>query len=121
MNTEVLTMEEAADLLRLGSGTVRRLVQRGELPGRKFGQQWRFSRQALLSLLEQPPSDQARVPLASPSGDPLTAALVAALAARSPAPDPTRYQPLTDAENVSEGTEEEEAAVWAALSKATWE
>lgn len=120
MNGEVLTLEEASELLRLGAGTVRRLAQRGELPGRKLGQQWRFSRQALLGCLAQP----AFTPLpAVPNPvleDPLRAALVVALGSPSSPPDPGRYQPLLEEEDVAEGTEEEEAAVWAALSEPAW-
>lgn len=45
---EVLTLEEAAQLLRVDEKTVRDLAARGELPGRKLGRAWRFSRAALL-------------------------------------------------------------------------
>lgn len=49
--TDVLTLREAAELLRLGSATVRNQAQRGLLPGRSVGRQWRFHRQALLDWL----------------------------------------------------------------------
>jgi excisionase family DNA binding protein len=48
---EVLTAEQLAALLQLDVDTVRRLVARGELPGRKVGGHWRFSRKAVLEWL----------------------------------------------------------------------
>ncbi len=41
---KLLTVREAAKLLRLGEITVYRLVQRRQLPGFKVGGSWRFSR-----------------------------------------------------------------------------
>lgn len=49
---EVLTVEEAAVLLRLSAYTVRELARKGKLPARKIGGEWRFSRKALLELVE---------------------------------------------------------------------
>jgi excisionase family DNA binding protein len=51
---DVLTIAEAARLLRVGESTVRELAARGEVPGRKLGRQWRFSRRALLEWLGAP-------------------------------------------------------------------
>jgi len=48
---EVLTLEEAAALLRLPVEAVRASAVAGDLPGRAFGDEWRFSRAALLSWL----------------------------------------------------------------------
>jgi excisionase family DNA binding protein len=48
---EVLTTEQLAALLQLDLETVRKLAARGEIPGRKVGGQWRFSRQAVLDWL----------------------------------------------------------------------
>lgn len=48
---EVLNVQEAADLLHVSVWTVRDLAHRGELPARKVGRSWRFSRQALLDYL----------------------------------------------------------------------
>jgi excisionase family DNA binding protein len=48
---EVLTVEQLAALLQLEVDAVRRLAARGELPGRKVGGHWRFSRQAVLEWL----------------------------------------------------------------------
>ena len=48
---EVLTLGEAAELLRVDQATVSELAERGELPGRKLGRSWRFSRRAVLDWL----------------------------------------------------------------------
>ena len=48
-DTEVLTSEEAADLLRVSTKTVLALARRGELPGEKVGRAWRFVRADLLN------------------------------------------------------------------------
>ena len=38
----MLTLKQVADRLQLSERTLYRLLQRGELPGRKIGGQWRF-------------------------------------------------------------------------------
>jgi excisionase family DNA binding protein len=48
---EVLTAEEAADLLRTDAATVTAMAEDGKLPGRKVGDEWRFTRDALLHWL----------------------------------------------------------------------
>lgn len=49
---EVLTLEEAAQLLRLAPEDLRDFAAQGRIPGRRLGEEWRFSRQALRSWLE---------------------------------------------------------------------
>jgi excisionase family DNA binding protein len=49
---DVLTLEELARMLKLDPDTVMVRVDAGELPGRRFGDQWRFSRQAVLAWLD---------------------------------------------------------------------
>jgi len=49
--TDVLSVKEVADLLRIGETSVRRLAASGELPGRRIGKRWRFSREEILALL----------------------------------------------------------------------
>ena len=51
---DVLTVEQLAELLQLDDQTVRSLAAKGELPGRKLGRHWRFSRQAVLDWLATP-------------------------------------------------------------------
>jgi excisionase family DNA binding protein len=48
---EVLNAEQLAALLQLDVETVRKLAARGEIPGRKVGGHWRFSRRAVLDWL----------------------------------------------------------------------
>lgn len=49
---EVLTLEEAAELLRLGPAAARAAAEAGEIPGRRIGGRWRFSRRRLVEWLE---------------------------------------------------------------------
>lgn len=55
---EVLTLDEAAALLRLPAGVIRARAVEGEMPGRLFGEEWRFSRPALLAWLASPETSQ---------------------------------------------------------------
>lgn len=48
---EVLTLDELARLLRVQSDVIRTRVEAGELPGRRFGDEWRFSRTGVLTWL----------------------------------------------------------------------
>jgi excisionase family DNA binding protein len=50
----VLTVEQLAELLQVDAKTVRTLATSGDLPGRKLGRHWRFSRQAVLDWLATP-------------------------------------------------------------------
>ena len=48
---EVLTLRMAADLLHVDEDVVVQMAEAGELPGRKLGDEWRFSRVALIDWL----------------------------------------------------------------------
>jgi excisionase family DNA binding protein len=48
---EVLTPDEAADLLRSDAATVIAMAEDGKLPARKVGDEWRYTRSALLRWL----------------------------------------------------------------------
>ena len=48
---EVLSLEEVAKLLKVAPDAVRSRAEQGELPGRRFGKEWRFSRIAVLAWL----------------------------------------------------------------------
>jgi excisionase family DNA binding protein len=48
---DVLTLAEAAELLRIDEQTVAKAAEGGELPGRKLGGEWRFARSAVLRWL----------------------------------------------------------------------
>ena len=47
MPSEILKIEQVAELLQLHVMTVYRLVKEGKLPGFKVGGRWRFHRNAL--------------------------------------------------------------------------
>jgi excisionase family DNA binding protein len=51
---DVLTLPQLAELLQVDEKTVRSLATAGDLPGRKVGRHWRFSRQAVLDWLATP-------------------------------------------------------------------
>lgn len=57
---EVLTLEEAATLLRVKDAELSEAVERGDVPGRRIGTQWRFSRAALLAWLAAAEPDAGR-------------------------------------------------------------
>ena len=48
----LLTLREAAEVLRLSTRTVREYVSRGEIEGRIIGNRWRFRRADLDSFFE---------------------------------------------------------------------
>jgi excisionase family DNA binding protein len=52
----LLTLREAAGVLRLSTRTVRQYVQRGELEGRIIGGRWRFRRADLDAFFANAPS-----------------------------------------------------------------
>jgi excisionase family DNA binding protein len=52
----LLTLREAAEVLRLNPRTLREYVKRGELQGRIIGGQWRFRRADLDAFVENAPS-----------------------------------------------------------------
>jgi excisionase family DNA binding protein len=53
--SEVLTIDDAADMLGIHYTTAKRLALHGKLPGAfKLGSQWRVSRAALLKFLDNP-------------------------------------------------------------------
>ena len=51
---EVMTAEQAAQLLQIDEALVVELAEAGTLPGRKLGTAWRFARAALVAWLSAP-------------------------------------------------------------------
>jgi len=51
---EIMNAEQAGLFLQLDEATVLELAESGELPGRKLGSAWRFSRAALVAWLAAP-------------------------------------------------------------------
>jgi excisionase family DNA binding protein len=50
---DVLTVQEAANILRIHFNTVKRLLNLGKLPGRKVGRQWRIDRDDLKQFIDK--------------------------------------------------------------------
>ena len=53
----LLTLQDAAEVLRLSTRTVREYVSRGEIEGRIIGGRWRFRRADIDAFFENAPSD----------------------------------------------------------------
>ncbi len=51
--TELMTLEEVADYLRVTKKTIYRLLRQGKIPATKVGQQWRFDRVAIDDWLQR--------------------------------------------------------------------
>jgi len=47
MDRDILTIEEAANYLRIGKRSLYRLVNEGKIPGKKILNKWRFERESL--------------------------------------------------------------------------
>jgi excisionase family DNA binding protein len=58
--SEVLSLEQAAELLQIDVEVMRDLAEAGELPGRRLGDEWRFARRALIDWLAGGPAESAR-------------------------------------------------------------
>jgi excisionase family DNA binding protein len=56
---DVLNTKEAAEFLGFNPYTIREKARLGEIPGRKIGSNWRFSRRQLLKWLEE--GDRQRI------------------------------------------------------------
>ena len=56
---DILTLDEAAALLRVSTDVVYRLASAGRIPCARVGAQWRFTRRKLLEWLESPASNDA--------------------------------------------------------------
>jgi PTS system nitrogen regulatory IIA component len=49
MDTEIMTLREVANYLRLSEKTVSRMAQEGQIPAQKLAHQWRFQRSSIAS------------------------------------------------------------------------
>lgn len=48
---DILTLQQAAELLQISERTLQRIVKKKEVPGVQVGGQWRFSHQQLMELV----------------------------------------------------------------------
>ena len=71
---DILTVEEAAEYLRVSPSTVRRMARTGLLPGVRIGRQWRFSRRQLLEWVEEAaiPEEMVELGMAEAIGERLS-------------------------------------------------
>jgi excisionase family DNA binding protein len=56
---EILTVEEAAELLRIPRSAVYTFAQRGKLPAQKVGRHWRFHRETLIEWIARRVSSES--------------------------------------------------------------
>ena len=78
METEIMTLKEIADYLRLSEKTVSRMAQEGQIPAQKFARQWRFQRSSVASWLVNRATTPADEQQLSPEATGLPAALTVA-------------------------------------------
>lgn len=50
--TDILTVDEAAELLKIPRSSVYKLAQQGKIPAKKVGRHWRFYRPAIIKWIE---------------------------------------------------------------------
>jgi excisionase family DNA binding protein len=65
---EVFTLSEAAAYLRVSEPDLMGLVTNQEVPGRRFGNQWRFLKSAIQDWLKTPPKRGSREAVLSTAG-----------------------------------------------------
>jgi excisionase family DNA binding protein len=51
--TQLMTVREVADYLRVSVKTIYRLLKQGRIPGTKVGNQWRFNKTAIDEWLQR--------------------------------------------------------------------
>jgi excisionase family DNA binding protein len=57
MEKEILTIEEAADFLRIGKRSLYKLAQSRDVPGKKVLNKWRFEKESLKSWIRKGETD----------------------------------------------------------------
>jgi excisionase family DNA binding protein len=57
-STEIMTIQEASDFLRIPLSSLYKLAQQGKIPCQKIGRHWRFHKQALEKWFEKFPVDE---------------------------------------------------------------
>ena len=56
-SSEIMTIQEASDFLRIPLSSLYKLAQLGKIPCQKVGRHWRFHKQALEKWFEKFPTD----------------------------------------------------------------
>lgn len=55
-SSDILTVDEAADLLKIPRSSVYKLAQEGKIPATKIGKHWRFHRPTLVGFISGHPT-----------------------------------------------------------------
>ncbi len=61
---EILTLQQAAEMLQISERTIQRMLKKGEIPGAQVGGQWRFDREQLRAMVKgewKPVPDQVEM------------------------------------------------------------
>ncbi len=120
----VLTLHEAADLLRVESEELERLAQRDEVPAQRIGTRWRFNRAALLAWLNGDWKLIATVvPPSAESGGaaPLTPLVMGQVTGTGKSITQNQTEPSTGEEAPAESTEGQEEPIGEAPEERTAE
>ena len=59
-DTQIMTVEEVADFLKLSKITIYKLVKKGQLPGFRVGNSWRFRKETVLEIISQQTDTDAK-------------------------------------------------------------
>ena len=51
--SQIMTVEEVADFLKLSKITIYKLVKKGQLPGFRVGNSWRFRKDKMLEIISK--------------------------------------------------------------------
>lgn len=57
--SDILTVDEAAELLKIPRSSVYKLAQQGKIPAKKVGRHWRFHRQTIVDWIRDTKSSSA--------------------------------------------------------------
>jgi excisionase family DNA binding protein len=64
--SDILTVEEAAELLKIPRSSVYKLAQEGKIPAKKVGRHWRFHRPTLMRWISGQIPEKSRRPEGEP-------------------------------------------------------
>ena len=53
VSSQIMTVEEVAEFLKLSKITVYKLVKKGDLPGFRVGNSWRFRRETIAGIVSK--------------------------------------------------------------------
>jgi len=59
-STELITLDELANYLKVSRDTVYRMAQSGKIPGVKVGNQWRFTQNEVMASLKKSTCNQPK-------------------------------------------------------------